>query len=732
MILKKLTASFGKLKNETLHLQEGLNVITLPNEAGKSTWSEFLLAMLYGVDTSQRQRIGGPIPVKERYKPWDGTAMQGSIELIHDGKDITIERTSSARAPMSQFSAYQTHSGLPVNGLDSSNCGTFLIGAERSVYERSGFLRQRSFGLSKDASLEQRLASLVSAADETYSYSEIEKSLTAVKNRCKHNKTGLLPETERELSAVTAQLAELEQLQQTLSDLQQREHSLKQQQSVLQQQLQAFESDRARQQQENIQLQQAHVAALGTQRAALEQSCSSLPPKTALRALSYRIAALQDQTQTAMTQAALSRSELPQAPNFPVFAGLSAEDATKKAAQDCQSVQTLLSPVQEKRRSPLPLFLAAAAAVLCTVLALVLPFWPLLFFAGLFAVCIPLLLLYNARKKKQTAALTAARSEKAAAILAPYHADSPQQLPHLAAQYAAQTADYQARLDQIRQQTQAQEAAFRTLSEEKARLLSELQAIFGACESLPAGNRLLQEAFSSYAALEEVSREERSAQNTLDLLCSLANKEPSAPSVAPFAVADFDSAQAAGQLEETNRSLEALRKELHRTQGMLDGMGDRVALQAKKEQLAARRQVLSQKNEALVLALETLAAANREVQDRFSPLLCDKASALFAKLTGGKYDKLLLNQELSALCREAESNMTHAANALSCGTVDQAYLAVRLAICELLLKDAPIVLDDALVAFDDTRCRLAMEVLREIANTRQVIVFTCQQREVAM
>ena len=65
---------------------------------------------------------------------------------------------------------------------------------------------------------------------------------------------------------------------------------------------------------------------------------------------------------------------------------------------------------------------------------------------------------------------------------------------------------------------------------------------------------------------------------------------------------------------------------------------------------------------------------------------------------------------------------------LSEGAADLMYLAVRLAIVELTLpseEPCPIVLDDALVNLDSARRAAAMEVLGEIAETRQVILFTC-------
>ena len=63
------------------------------------------------------------------------------------------------------------------------------------------------------------------------------------------------------------------------------------------------------------------------------------------------------------------------------------------------------------------------------------------------------------------------------------------------------------------------------------------------------------------------------------------------------------------------------------------------------------------------------------------------------------------------------------------GTVDQLYLALRLAVAEELTPGAPLILDDALVRFDDDRLKEAMEVLKEAAENKQVILFTCQQRE---
>lgn len=132
--------------------------------------------------------------------------------------------------------------------------------------------------------------------------------------------------------------------------------------------------------------------------------------------------------------------------------------------------------------------------------------------------------------------------------------------------------------------------------------------------------------------------------------------------------------------------------------------------------------------------MESLQSANTTLQNRFSPALSRRAGELFSRLTGGKYESVLLDRTFSAQAGETGESVSHDAQLLSLGTLDQLYLAVRLAICESALPaddPPPIVLDDALVRFDDERCRAALELLLEESKSRQILLFTCQHRESA-
>lgn len=209
MMIKRLDATFGKLEGESLELHDGLNVISAPNESGKSTWCAFVRAMLYGVDSSERQKAGF-LPDKMRFAPWSGSAMQGSMQLESGGRDITITRTTkTASAPMREFSAVYTGTSVSVEGLNGNNAGEVLTGVSRDVFRRSAFVEQGKVAVTHSAELEKRISAIVSSGDEDCSFTEADGRLRQWQRKRRFNRHGRLPELEDELSHKKQLLAEL-------------------------------------------------------------------------------------------------------------------------------------------------------------------------------------------------------------------------------------------------------------------------------------------------------------------------------------------------------------------------------------------------------------------------------------------------------------------------------------------------------------------------------------------
>ena len=155
-------------------------------------------------------------------------------------------------------------------------------------------------------------------------------------------------------------------------------------------------------------------------------------------------------------------------------------------------------------------------------------------------------------------------------------------------------------------------------------------------------------------------------------------------------------------------------------------------LTARAGELEAIISTLSAEYDAIALAISTLENANTALQNRFSPALGRRAAEIFRELTDGRYTGVVLDRSFRLSAEPTGDTVYRDAQLLSAGASDQLYLAVRLAICELVLpSDAPppMVLDDALTNFDDRRCEAALRWLKEESKQRQILLFTCHSRE---
>lgn len=200
---------------------------------------------------------------------------------------------------------------------------------------------------------------------------------------------------------------------------------------------------------------------------------------------------------------------------------------------------------------------------------------------------------------------------------------------------------------------------------------------------------------------------------------------------------DFESGTGeAAALYQRKCALESVCTRLRTQQAQLTGaalaIGDPMALKSEHAQLLEQRDALERQYAAIALAIETLGRADSELQSRFSPQLAQKAADYMDYLTDGRYDELVLARDLSAKARSADDPTPRDTAYLSAGTADLLYLSVRLALCELTCPaddPCPLVLDDTLVNFDDARAKRAMALFHEIAQHRQVILFTCHERD---
>ena len=628
MRIKKMTAAFGALDNAVLEPCRGLTVITAPNEAGKSTWAGFLKAMLYGIDTRERDKTGF-LADKTRYQPWSGAPMAGEVELEWQGREITLRRSPTKTNPFGGFQAVYTASGDPVPGLTAAGAGERLTGVSREVYLRSAFVGRGGAAIGSSGELEARISALATSGEEDVAWSAVERTLKDWRNRRRANRAnGLIPQLEEERAGLDSALREMDQT--------------RRRRESAEQELKRLEAARAE-----------------------LQSDLEIWARIEKHALNRRYG-------EAYMEWEKAKEAVPEDRPHPVFGAMTGEEAWAFAQEKQKEWEAALEENRHRtqwrlnleqecrkyRKAAWQCGVIAAAALAAALIAAGadVPFiGPCMI--GLAALS-GLILSWRRRKNAEE------RRSGLAPVPVPEETD-----------WLGQAAEYRENLAKAAQARANQAAARRRVDDLAAQ-----------------GGQLF---------------------DTLELLHPPAQSREAA----------------AARLAAVDRDLDRARGELARAEGILAHMGGPEDLEARRSQLDEQLARRSEEYDALTAALDALSAANDALRQRFSPALNREAGALFAALTGGRWDKLSLARDFSAQAAAEGDPLPRPALALSAGTAEQLYLAVRLAICRLTVPDAPLVLDDALAFFDDGRCALALELLRSLAADRQVLLFTCHGRE---
>ena len=616
MKILSMTATFGKLDGETIELRPDLDIHSAPNEWGKSTWCAFLSAMLYGIDTRERT-TKEQLAEKERYLPWTGKPMSGTMRILWKDRDITIQRRARGRVPMGDFMAWETETGVAVRELTGENCGQMLLGVEKSVFLRTGFLRFSDLPVRQDEELRRRLNSLVTTGDETGDGELLGQKLQELRNRCRHNQTGLIPQCRAELREIQEQLWECQRFQSQQDALTEQVRGLEGELHALENHRQWLDYADAQTHRESIGKAEQTARAADRLVAALEEKYARIPDKQELEA---------------------------------------------KLELDRERLDYLRLDLEEKPSSSLPIIFTALLAAVLLIFAV------LMADRGLLLPCVV----------AGIALLIACGS--------------------LASRRRQERIWYN--IEQTRRQNKTQ----------------ELEKSISARE-----NQL-----GTYGDLQAARENAEAARQQMKALKSVPLPEEEPEMADGLTLTREQTLQAIGDV--TGR-LARLRLQLGQCRGRMEHLPEPELLQRRLNQTRRRLSELELTQQAIDCALDALETAKTELQRRFAPRIAQRAGYFLGRLTGGVYDRISVGEDLSVLAARDTETTLRSPSWRSEGTGDQMYLALRLAVWEVLAPECPIILDDALIRFDQKRMERALELLKELSEKRQILLFSCQERE---
>ncbi len=665
MQLLHANATYGKLNQAQLDLQPGLNVICAPNEGGKSTWSRFLLTMFYGLNTRQR----GDLADKNRFQPWNGTPMQGRLELSVGEKLLVLSRrTQRADAPMGVFSCTYAGTGTPVPDLDAAHCGEALLGVPQSVYQRCAFIPSGSMAINADADLERRINALISTGEEKVSFLQAENRLKKQLHQRKYNRTGAIPQLEAEIGELMAARAEVK--------------SLAEQEAFLHSQLLQAQQE----QKERLLIRQREIQRQAEEK---QQLLQQLPDSATLQNINEQLGAVRSLAEQAQQ----------------------AEDAAKQqdAAIQAQLQELNRNPLHPMTKSELETQLQiqppappqVAQLLICLSLSLCSGgfLWYELDQSQIMWLCIAcaataltagsfLWLLVKRLRLQQQRRRELKRQEE---------------LRKLAESYLPLLEEVERQRSLLRQQRQAAADSGARVRSTLVQLLEQVRQWAPEARSAADIRRFVQQ---TAQRREDLTQEIRQAQSGVLQV----------------------------QPDDTDGTCARLQQQIAQIQGRLAAIGQPDDLERQLRSMQEQLAQLQGEYDALAMALGSLRTANVALQNRFSPELGRRAAEIFADMTGSDWSSILLDREFHLSAETDRDPTRRNVQLLSTGTADQLYLAVRLAICEMILppeQNPPLILDDALLTFDDMRLGKTLDYLTRLGEKRQILLFTCQGREAA-
>lgn len=750
MKILSMTATFGTLDQDTLTFTDGLNIIDLPNEGGKSTWSAFLRVMFYGLDTRERDKKGAPAD-KNRYRPWSGKPMEGEILLEHQGKTLRLRRWTEGTIPMGCFSLTGAESGLPVRGFTSANVGEKLLGVSREVFTRTAFLSQPAVTVSQSPELERRILALLSSGEESVSYSATDSALAAAQKSLTgpRGKLTQLEERQTRRTALLDQLAHAEARASTATNqLRRLEPAQKYCQTIvdrwnLQNEIeQGKRYQEAKANLEAAQRSEKQATSPFTRRGvAVPSTLTLLDLQSEWKSL-QSMGPAREALQAKLTQAQEEFGTLPQMDEFSPFYKLTANQAREQARVDVKHLRSLRSRLRGWTWTAVLGWLVGAGAgyalwkfhgklfpgfdpaELLNRLGLTLTSNEGWMIAGgaltlLIGVVITILAMLGRSKAKRSYRLLAK----------PYPDPRPEAILASAEEYAAHWEVSDRKEGDLSVLTLQYEQAEGDYQRRYAALMEGVHAFDPLPQDLEeAGNAIA----TALLQTDAIRSAQQSRQTAAQLFNAVASQGKGAPQpekeFAPVTLEQVNKAKR--QLEELDNHISTYRHRQSMAMGEWNALGDPNLLRQEQAADDHTRQHLQEQSYSLSLARDLLSKANYAMEERFSPKLNSLAGAYAAALTGGRYDRVSLTRDFSAKAEASGTLDERNAELLSSGTSDQIYLAVRLALCQLVLQDentTPLILDDALIRFDDQRLELALNTLSSLG--RQILLFSCTGRE---
>ncbi len=766
MQIKKLSIKeFGSLRDKELYLGGGINLIEGNNESGKSTVLAFIRFMLYG---TPRRNAGELISEKERYINWQTGSAEGSMEITTNKGSYRIERRLSRHSAGNRESFSETCRMIDLS--DGTEVyrgevpGKVFLGIAPEVYTSTCCIRQLGCTDIEGGDVNASIENLLFSADEEIDTEKIRTKLDDFRRTLlyKNERGGKLYELESKKKLLEEKLEIAKQNSETVIAKEALAKKMKQLSEKTSHEIEEYEKQLARYEACTILKRFETLHHYETKKNLTEEALATLKAEQGYdgklpdRPLLTQIHQEQGALSAAITtqeQAAILYQNAEQAPGGDqALAALTAViDGEGGEARILSSVKN--GRRKKKRRAAWSVvsFLMGALAT-ATSLLMYLTEWLTpylgsipyldygLFGGGILFLSVGVITAIAAGKTAQ-----ACRSLISKLGIGDRNASIEHITAHMASCRRAKT-DAEAYDRHLGDAALARDAASEALADHASRARTRLSSLSAPTSESPQELvAILSEILERFTALcsekERIEGERATFVRLIDELSDElkdADEAALSDSIGNLPVSEVMQTMDIAKLRlsynftrdqhtATEQKRIALEKELIALTSVSESPARLAAklYETEKEWAQMKAQYM-----AVKMAHEYLGIASDNLRKSVTPALRVRAGELMKKFTGGKYAELGISTDMAISV--VADGATRSIEALSKGTKDIAYIALRLALVELICADdlPPLTFDESFTQLDDTRLASMLDILFDLGlDGKQTILFTCHKRE---
>lgn len=763
-------ASFGKLKNYHLELSDSFTVIFGENEKGKSTIMSFVRMMFYGNTGKVSSIDKNP---RKKYRPWDTDFMAGSITFEHSGVTYRLEREFKASNSTDKISLINLDTNEKETLSGCEDIGAKFFGLTDGAFERSVFIGEPRFASKNEAAdgeINARLSNIATTSDDDISFEKVYLRLRTAKEALisKSRKVGKLDKAEAELISLEQKIKEACDTEEKVIALKAeaiaKEEEIKESSekaSVLFDQLKNsdkikkknfvsryIEAEKERAEaKEKLALKdggyvdKAYISYLNESTENLSDFGEKISQNSALisekqkdiEALKQSLASLYETDNGAVNSLEAKRE----------FTDKNI-DALRKTGEELQSA---FSDRKPQKKINLPLIIIGVVLAVTGIAGFALIAEQIVKIASLGAIAVGLLLfilgfVLKIKVMPDTSDITLKINENSAK-LATLLKEKEAILEEIA-KIKAQTQENDIKLASNKALLESKTAELEALIKESEKLESTKtalgQEIVSHIGKLKHTNELsaqkiateLENALSYYEMISNkitvlADNAACSSLSEAEEKLALLNKDNS---IADLTETEIDSLKENFKAQSDNTAtlktqLTSINEQIKTVTASTPSVA---VLEREKAELEEKIKSYRNFTNTAEIAEIALDEAFRDLRKNYSEVLDQRTAEIFTKLSNEKYLSVSVSKGLDASVTTEDAFGTKEADYLSRGTEDQLYLALRLAIAELITNESeklPIFADDPLSQYDDNRTAKAMTFLKDYARDKQLVMFTC-------